>query len=130
MATFDDATRTLLDRKNFATLTTLNADGAPQSSVVWFVREGDALLVSATAGKLKVRNLTRDPRVSVAVFDIDNPYHSVAIRGRAELTDDPEKALPVRLSQRYLGVDPPDESESEARVVITVIPERVAVFSA
>src|SRR5262245_66376419 len=63
--TFNEATRRLLDGKNFATVATLNPDGGPHSAVVWFLRNGDTVLLSTTAGRQKARNLARDARVSL-----------------------------------------------------------------
>jgi PPOX class probable F420-dependent enzyme len=113
--TFDAATRRLLDGKNFATVATLNPDGGPHSSVVWFIRDGDAILFSTISTRKKARNLARDRRISVTVFELENPYNSVEIRGTAELLDDLEKALPMTLSHRYLGIDPPAESDEQTR---------------
>lgn len=127
---FDDATRKLLDGRNFATVATLNRDGGPQTSVVWVVRDGDAVLFSTTAGRRKARNLARDPRVSLTVFDLENPYHSVDIRGVVELLEDPEKSLPRKLSQKYLGEDPPPEPEDVLRLIVRVTPQQVTGFSA
>jgi pyridoxine/pyridoxamine 5'-phosphate oxidase len=59
---FDEATRRLLDDRNFATVATLNPDGGPQTSVVWILREGDTVVFSATAARQKARNLARDAR--------------------------------------------------------------------
>jgi PPOX class probable F420-dependent enzyme len=127
--TFDDNTRALLDAKNFATVATLNPDGGPQASVVWFRRSGDVLEFSTTVGTRKSRNLLRDPRISVTVYDVANPYHSVEIRGVAELVEDPAKELPAALSHRYLGEDPPPEPADVVRLIVRVIPERVNVFT-
>ena len=128
--TFDQATRRILDGKNFATAATLNPDGGPQASVVWFQRDGDTVLFSITSDKQKARNLTKDPRVALAIFDIGNPYDSVEIRGRAELIADPGKDLPKELSHRYLNEDPPAEPDEVTRLVVRVIPEKVHRFSA
>lgn len=127
--TFNEATRRLLDGKNFATVATLNPDGGPHSSVVWFMREGDTVLFSTTAGRRKARNLARDPRISVSVFDFENPYNSVEIRGTAELVEDKGKTLPSKLSHKYLGVDPPAESDDEIRLIVRVVPEKVTNLS-
>ena len=108
----DEVTRELLDGRNFATVATLNPDGAPQTSVVWIVRDGDTVLFSTTAGRRKALNLARDPRISLTVFDSGNPYRSVEIRGAAELDEDPSKTLPRTLSRKYLGEDPPAEPSS------------------
>jgi PPOX class probable F420-dependent enzyme len=126
---FDEATRRILDGKNFATVSTVNADGSPQASLVWFARDGDTLLFSTRNSRQKARNLARDPRVSVSTFDLDNPYDFVEIRGTAELVEDPEKTLPVRLSRKYLDKDPPPEPGVK-RLIVRVIPERINRFVA
>ncbi|MDT0305387.1 PPOX class F420-dependent oxidoreductase [Streptomyces sp. DSM 44917] len=126
---FDESTRAILDGKNFATVATLLPGGAPQTSVVWIDREEDAVVFSTTAHRRKARNLAADPRVSLTVFALDNPYRSVEIRGRAELIEDPDKELPRRLSHKYLGQDPPNESPEERRLIVRVRPERVISFS-
>jgi PPOX class probable F420-dependent enzyme len=127
---FDEKTRALLDGRNFATAATVNPDGGPQTSVVWFMREGDTVVFSALAGRRKVRNLARDPRISLTVFDLANPYHSVEIRGTADVTDDPGKSLPRTLSQRYLGREWPPEPDELTRVIVRVRPEKINSFSA
>lgn len=125
----DETARRLLDGKNFATVATLQPDGSPQTSVVWVGRDGDQVLFSTTAQRRKARNLELDPRVSVSVFDLGNPYSSVEIRGKAQLDPDPEKALPKELSHKYLGEDPPAEEAEERRLVVRITPERVIAFS-
>jgi PPOX class probable F420-dependent enzyme len=129
-AIFDETVRALLDGKNFATVATLGPGGAPQSSVVWIKREGDAVLFSTTAHRQKARNIERDARVSVSVFDLANPYSSAEIRGTAELLPDVGKRLPYELSQKYLGADPPAEKEDEVRLIVRITPEKVIRFSA
>lgn len=127
---FDYSVRALLDGKNFAGVATLGPDGAPQNSVVWIKREGDTVLFSSTEGRQKVRNLRRDPRVSLTVFDLANPYHSAEIRGVAEILPDEGTRLPHELSHKYLGIDPPDEKDDEVRVIIKIVPRKVVAFSA
>lgn len=124
----DDDVRRLLDGKNFATVATLTADGSPHTSVVWYRRDGDSLVFSTKVNRVKARNLERDPRVSVSVFDLANPYTAVDIRGTAELTLDEPKTLPQELSQRYLGQDPPPEPDEDKRYIVRVWPERVSRF--
>ena len=121
--------RRLLDGKNFATVATIEPDGRPQTSVVWMDREGDSVLFSSTTTRRKVRNLARDPRISLTVLDAANPYRSVDIQGTAELIEDPDKSLPRRLSQKYLGEQPPPEADSIRRFIVRVTPERVTGFS-
>jgi PPOX class probable F420-dependent enzyme len=127
--TFDEQTRALLDGRNFATVATLNANGGPHTSVVWIMRDGDTVLFSVTAARRKARNLARDARISLTVFDTANPYRSTDIAGTAELVADPEKALPRRLSRKYLGEDPPAEPDTVHRLIVRVTPRKVTGFS-
>ncbi|MEV2195390.1 PPOX class F420-dependent oxidoreductase [Streptomyces phaeochromogenes] len=127
---FDESVRALLDGKNFASVATLGPGGAPQNSVVWFKREGNTVLFSSTDGRQKIRNLRRDPRVSISVYDLTNPYTSVEIRGTAEILPDEGKRLPHELSHKYLGIDPPEEKDDEVRVIVRVVPERIVGFAA
>lgn len=120
--------RRVLDGKNFASVATLSPDGGPQSSIVWVDREGDCLVFSTASHRQKARNLKRDPRISVSIFDLENPYYSVEIRGVAELIEDRETALPARLSQKYLGQDPPPEP-GVVRLIVRVTPLKINEFS-
>jgi len=126
----DDTARRLFDDRNIAVLGTVRPDGTPQTSVVWVLRDGDALLFSTLARRQKARNVAAEPRVSVSVYDAANPYLSVEVRGTAELLPDPERALPLALSHKYLGTDPPPDGPGEERLVVRVTPERVVTFSA
>ncbi|MFJ8308461.1 MULTISPECIES: PPOX class F420-dependent oxidoreductase [unclassified Streptomyces] len=123
-----DNARALLDGKNFATVATQGPGGAPHASVVWVKRDGDAIEFSTLATRQKARNIERDPRVSVALFDLANPYVSVEIRGTAELIPDEAKKLPHELSHKYLGIDPPGESDDERRLIVRVTPRKVIEF--
>lgn len=124
----DEPVRRILDGKNFATVATVKQDGSPQASVVWVGREEDSIVFSTTAGRQKARNLTADPRISVSIFDLANPYESVEIRGTAELSVDEDKRLPYELSYKYLGTDPPKAEPGEVRLIVRVIPDRVIRF--
>ena len=130
MTSLDDFARELLDGQNFATVATLNKDGGPQTSVVWIDRDGDHPVFTVTNDKQKTRNLARDPRISLTVVDRENPYRSVELRGTAELVEDPERTLSFRLSQKYLGVDPPDDPPGSRRLIVKVTLERLVPFTA
>ena len=71
--TLSAATRALVDGTNYAVLATINADGSPQSSVVWVGRDGDDVLMSTIEGRRKHRNMVRDPRVSLSVDRLGRP---------------------------------------------------------
>jgi PPOX class probable F420-dependent enzyme len=108
----------------------VNADGAPQSSTVWIDRDDDAVVVSALAGWQKVKTLLRDPRVSVTVCALDNPYRSAEIRGLAEVEPDPDNSLGNRLSQKYLGRHAPEDPSGSKRVNLRITPQRINEFTA
>jgi PPOX class probable F420-dependent enzyme len=121
-----DGVRVLIDGPNFATVATLNPDGGPQTSVVWVGLEDDDLVFSATEDRRKVRNLRRDPRVSVSIIDVTDPYRHTQLRGTVTITPDPDKTLPKTLSHKYLGEDPPPEGPEVERVVVRLHVEKVA----
>ncbi|HEY7071517.1 MAG TPA: PPOX class F420-dependent oxidoreductase [Acidimicrobiales bacterium] len=127
--TFDDTTRRLLDGKNFAVVATLDRDGSPHTSTVWYVRDGDTVLFSSAGHRAKIRNLERDPRVSLTVYDLANPYSAIDIRGTAALEVDAQRELPARLSQRYLGQDAAPEPEDVVRYIVRIRPDKVTAFS-
>ncbi|HEV3360906.1 MAG TPA: PPOX class F420-dependent oxidoreductase [Pseudonocardiaceae bacterium] len=126
---FDAPTRELLDAKNLAVLTTVTAKGIPNSAMMWFVREGDALLFSTLAHRQRLRNVAANPNVTVLVSPPENPYAYLEVRGTAEVLPDPDQRLPDRLSRRYLGGPPPAESAENTRMIIKVTPDKVINFS-
>jgi PPOX class probable F420-dependent enzyme len=123
--TFNDATKALLDGNNFPVVATINKDGSAQTSVLWAKRDGDTLVFATVRGRLKERNMARDPRVSVSVFDTGNPYNYVEIRGRVELTDEGGRELINELAHKYTGKDYPAEPAENIRVLVRVIPEKI-----
>jgi PPOX class probable F420-dependent enzyme len=123
----NDKTRELLDGPHFAILATPNADGQPQSSVIFVIREDDTVIFSTIRGRLKTRNMERDNRVSLLVLQRETGQYA-EIRGSVEITDDPEKKLPVEMYNRYMnGATPPPEPEAE-RVIVRITPEKLYNF--
>ena len=130
MTVLNDAVRKLVDGANLAVLATINADGSPQTSVVWVGRDGDDVLISTAAGRRKDVNLRRDPRASVSVIDKNDPERYVEIRGTATVTEDDGRRLAVALAEQYEGpgagqeyLDLPAEV---VRVVVRITPLHVA----
>jgi PPOX class probable F420-dependent enzyme len=103
MTQLTDKIRALFDGRNFATLSTIEPDGRPHSTVVWVKRDGDELLFALPKSRRKTANLSRDPRVSVVIFDPASPYESVQVQGTASMEDDPDGTLIDQLSHKYLG---------------------------
>lgn len=108
----------------FAVLSTVSDAGAPQSSVIWVRQDGDDLLFSTIRGRLKTRNMERNPQVSLCAYDPEDPYVYVEVRGTVTMSENGGIELIDDLSRAYLGKHwavRPDET----RVVVRVTPTRV-----
>jgi PPOX class probable F420-dependent enzyme len=92
----------LLRRANPAVIATLMPDGRPHTAVTWYDWDGERILVNMDASRLRLRNMRRDPRVSVSVMDAQDWYRQLTIFGRVdEIRDDAEFTDIDRLSLRY-----------------------------
>lgn len=117
----------LLVEPNFATVATLNPDGSPQQSIVWIDWDGEDVLFNTAAGRVKPRNLERDPRVSVLVVDRADGYRWLGVRGSARLTPDGADDHIDRLARKYTG-RPWEPKPGEQRLLVRVRPERVSAY--
>ncbi|MHB8468070.1 MAG: PPOX class F420-dependent oxidoreductase [Acidimicrobiales bacterium] len=116
----------LLHAANTALVTTLAADGSPQTSPIWFLFDGERVSFSTTAGRQKYRNLERDARVSFAVVDPARPMRYLEIRGVAELAADPAYEFRDRVAAHYgFGDGAAFDEPGARRIIITVNPTRV-----
>jgi PPOX class probable F420-dependent enzyme len=105
MASLSDAARAYLNERRFAVLATINEDGTPQQTVMWYELRDEHVMMNTAAGRLKQNNIRRDPRVSICVED---GYRYVTIRGTATVVEDRETTQRdiYALAQRYNpGVD-------------------------
>src|SRR5436305_8684776 len=82
----DSGPRELLEKPNYAVVSTLNKDGSIHNTVVWISAEDGAVAVNSAEGRLWPTNLERDPRVTVLVQETGDPYHYLEIRGTASGT--------------------------------------------
>jgi PPOX class probable F420-dependent enzyme len=121
-----EATLHLVDGRNYAVLATVNPDGSPQTSVVWVGRDGDDLLMSTVQGRVKDRNMQRDPRVSVTVIDSSDGENYVELRGRASMTPDIGRRVDTELSWKYDGQDPRQDRPGMVRVVVRIAVDKVS----
>jgi len=129
VTSFNAATLELLDGRNYAVLATINHDGSPHTSAMWISRDGDDVLFSTVEGRVKHRNMLRDPRVSVTVWDSADPEISVDLRGRVSLTPDPERLLHIQLSHKY-DADPGEDRPGARRVIVRMAVQKVAGHAA
>ena len=126
MAELTEQAKRLIDGKNFASVATVMPDGSPQVAPVWVERDGNTVVINATVNRQRYRNLKRDPRVALTVYELANPYNHVMIRGKAvEITKEGAEDHIDKLSMKYNGKSYPNHSDKDARVIIRIEPERV-----
>src|SRR4051794_13928554 len=107
-----DKMRKFLEERRFAVVATINEDGSPQQTVVWYELQGDRILMNTRAGRAKEKNLARDPRIS---FCVEDDYDYLALRGTVELDYDQERAQRgiYDLAVRYDGEEDANRQSAE-----------------
>jgi PPOX class probable F420-dependent enzyme len=117
----------LLKGKNFANVATVRKDGSPQVSPIWVDFDGTHIILNSEEKRAKVKNLKRDPRVAVSVFNQANPYEYVQISGRVtEITTEGGAEGIDKMAQKYLGQEKyPGNKPGDVRVVIRIEPEKI-----
>ena len=115
----------LLREPHLAYVATVNRDGSPQVTPVWVDTDGEAILFTTARGRLKCRNLERDPRVSITVVDAAKPEDRTLIaRGQAVLSEEGALAHIDRLSRKY-NHKPWVAVPGQTRVIVRVVPDRI-----
>ena len=127
MPAFPESFKDLLQKKAFAVIATVNAEGAPQVTPVWFDFDGTHIRFNTARGRVKARNLERNPRVALSVQDPDNPYRYVQIKGRVtEMTEKGADAHIDALAKKYTGQDRyAHRTPGEVRVTVKIAPEKI-----
>jgi len=120
--------RKLIDGKNFANLATLMPDGSPQVTPVWIDRDGDIILVNTAEGRQKPKNLARDPRVALDIFDQSDPYTWTQIRGRmVEMTKEGAEDHIDKMAKKYIGKEKyPWRQPGQDRILIKIQAEHIS----
>jgi PPOX class probable F420-dependent enzyme len=123
-----DSHKDLLTRPAFASLATLMPDGTPQVTPVWCDYDGTHVLINTAKGRIKDRNMRRNPHVALSIMDPDNPYRYLEIRGRVvEVTEQGADAHIDRQAKRYLDRDVyPFRQPGEVRVLFKIAPGRTS----
>ncbi|QLE75170.1 PPOX class F420-dependent oxidoreductase [Streptomyces rectiverticillatus] len=120
--------RTRIEAPHIWYVATVNSDGSPHVSPMWLGIEGDLLLFNTSIGRIKERNLRREPRVCLSHADPADPYDRVQIRGRAvRFVEGPEAGRNMdRLARRYVGTERFEWGvPGEQRVVVLIEPSRI-----
>ncbi|CAL9357987.1 PPOX class F420-dependent oxidoreductase [Streptomyces cellulosae] len=111
----------LLRKPNPCVMATLRSDGTPVSTPTWYLWEDGRVLINMDEGRVRLRHLRRDPRVTLTVLDSDNWYTHVTLIGRvAEMRDDEGLADIDRLSRHYSGDAYPDRERSRVSAWVEV----------
>lgn len=135
MVELSESARAFLSEPRFAVAATIGSDGMPHQTVVWFLLEGDEVIVNMPQGSAKHKNLLRTPQLSLCIED---GFRYVTLAGSVTLHDDPGRALYGRLGQHYMGgaaarpATPPDDPKlrdllSRERITVRMKIERAIV---
>ena len=118
------------EKPTFAHLATINADGSPQVTPVWFEFDGTHIVVNTATGRVKDKNLSRASSVALSVLDPANAYRYIQVQGRvAERTLEGADACIDRLALKYLGQEKyPFGRPGEVRVTFKIEPVRAQVM--
>jgi len=120
----------LFEGRNLVFIATIMKDGSPQLSPVWADMEEDHVLVNTAEGRIKHKNVLRDPRVAISVVDNNNPLNMTTMRGKVvEIIPDYQYQHANRLTKKYMGKDKyPFRQPGEKRIILKILPEKVYVL--
>jgi PPOX class probable F420-dependent enzyme len=120
----------LFSQKNLVFIATIMKDGSPQLSPVWANYHDGFILVNTAEGRIKHKNILRDPRVAVSVTSNDNPLDMTTIRGTVvEIISDIEYHHADKLTQQYMGRSHyPFKRDDEKRIILKIKPHKVFVL--
>jgi PPOX class probable F420-dependent enzyme len=114
------------EKKAFANIATLNADGTPQVTPIWFDWDGTHLIFNTAVGRVKDKNMKRNPTVAVSIMDPEQPYRYLQIQGKVTShTEEGGKASIDQMARKYTGDDYKWAKPGETRIVFKVTPEKV-----
>ena len=117
----------LFEDKNLAFVATLMKDNSPQITPTWIDLVDGVIIVNTAEGRVKQRNVSRDPRVAISIVDQKNPYNMVTIRGKVieQTTQDADKHID-KMAKKYLGVDKyPFAMPGEKRILLKILPLKI-----
>ena len=124
----DPSIKSLFENKNFAFVATSMKDGSPHVTPTWVDIENNYILINTAIGRVKQKNVARDPRVSVSVADMNNPYHMVTVNGEiVEQVKGEEAERHIdKLAKKYLNKDKyPGRAPGEKRILLKIKPKKV-----
>jgi PPOX class probable F420-dependent enzyme len=125
----DPSVRELAQAPNFAALSVILRSGRPMTHIMWVDADDDHVLINTEVHRAKFRAVQRDPRVTVTIWQRDDPYTYAEVRGRVvETVRGPEARAHIdRLSRKYRGKDYDASAITSERVILRIAPETVHV---
>lgn len=124
MTDFPESHRDLLDGQ-VASLATVGRNGFPQVTELWFLHDDGEIKLSLNTARLKTRNLQRDPKCSLLLLDLENPYRYLEVRGNARVEADDDYEFAQKLGAKYNADVKEHDNPGESRVVVTIEPTNV-----
>ena len=126
----DSKVERLLNGKNLVFLATTMADGSPQVTPVWGNFADSYILINTAEGRIKHKNILRDPRVAISVVDVKNPLDMTSIRGEVvEILPDYEYKHADFLTKQYMGKGKyPFKQLDEKRITLKIEPKKIFVL--
>ena len=117
----------LFEDKNLAFVSTLMKDDSPQITPVWIDLVDGIILVNTAKGRIKQKNVSRDPRVAISIVDRNNPYNMVTIQGNVvEQTMEGADKHIDKMAKKYLGVDKYTFAvPGEERILLKIVPSKI-----
>jgi PPOX class probable F420-dependent enzyme len=125
MTTFPDSHKDLLDAQ-VAVLTTIGADGFPQTTAIWFLYDEGKIKLSLNTSRLKTKNLLKRPKISLMILDPNNAYRYLEVRGTVSATPDSDYAFARKVGAKYGGADLSEhDGPEDTRLEIVLEPTNV-----
>ncbi len=117
----------LIEDKNLAFVSTLMKDGSPQITPTWIDLVDGIIIVNTAEGRVKHRNVSRDPRVAISIVDRNNPFNMVTIKGQVvEQTTTGADVHIDKMAKKYLGVDKYSFAmPGEKRILLKIAPQKI-----
>jgi PPOX class probable F420-dependent enzyme len=118
----------LTQKKVLANLATVMPDGSPQVTPVWFFYRDGRFIVNTARGRVKDRNMTRNPSVALSITDPDDLYRHISVRGKVVRSTEEEATIDA-LAKKYRGVDKyKKRRDDEVRVTYEIEPTSVSTM--
>lgn len=127
--TLPESVKKILQDKAYGHVITLNASGKPQATMVWMDVDGDEVLFNTAEGRLKPRNLRRDPRIVISVQDRNDPQSHMVFHGKATITEAGADEHIDKLAKRFLGAEKyPFRRPAEKRLVVRTKVDKIGGY--